>query len=649
MSLSEPHRFGFDCTVDPRLSLGQRLALALLTFAIWVATHRYSGIWHDGVLYAGQALNRLYPERFVGDLFFAYGSQDSFSVFSPLYAGLISVVGINPASLILTVFAQCAWLVSAALLAKSVLQGVLPWVGLLAITALPRVYGADDVFAYAEVFATARVLSELLVLAGLACLYGGRRVAGNSLLLGAALFHPVIAFPGIAVAFAMQASWRIVLAASTCAFLAVPLLAFGVPDAREPLRVMDSLWYGISIERSPFVFLGQWELAELAQPVIWVAILSLASRMSLGFARRFWHSVIYAGTIGFALAAMADCWPIALLVQMQTWRSAWLLQVCGILAAVWLIQALWSQGRFGRLLLIAMATCLFAGGDWGFFAGAFLAMSYSALARWRPLVDLVEKHYPLFVAGFVFASLPEVLIVMRELVGAMRAVFIDAMLALPQVSSELVLEQPSVFWLALGTMALFMILSDWSKPVFRVLAGLAVLVTLLISGLSWVALLRPEYRPLVGSDEPPTLLREAIPPGSLTYMEGGHGYLWFVLGRPSYASHHQAAGVIFSRRTALEAQRRLNAIALLGTSDERLQWRIPESEAIMLAGKEKRKWIPTQALVSVCQDPILDFVVLRRPLRGEPAVNPFSVVPVALQKGQSPTMLYVFECRRLRN
>lgn len=63
----------------------------------------------------------------------------------------------------------------------------------------------------------------------------------------------------------------------------------------------------------------------------------------------------------------------------------------------------------------------------------------------------------------------------------------------------------------------------------------------------------------------------------------------------------------------------------------------------------KRKWIPTQALVSVCQDPILDFVVLRRPLRGEPAVNPFSVVPVALQKGQSPTMLYVFECRRLRN
>ena len=70
MSLSEPHRFGFDCTVDPRLSLGQRLALALLTFAIWGATHRYSGIWHDGVLYAGQALNRLYPERFVGDLFF---------------------------------------------------------------------------------------------------------------------------------------------------------------------------------------------------------------------------------------------------------------------------------------------------------------------------------------------------------------------------------------------------------------------------------------------------------------------------------------------------------------------------------------------------------------------------------------------------
>lgn len=204
-----------------------------------------------------------------------------------------------------------------------------------------------------------------------------------------------------------------------------------------------------------------------------------------------------------------------------------------VAGAVWTIAA----HRHGDMLICRWGL--------GILRWSFLAMSYSALARWRPLVDLVEKHYPLFVAGFVFASLPEVLIVMRELVGAMRAVFIDAMLALPQVSSELVLEQPSVFWLALGTMALFMILSDWSKPVFRVLAGLAVLVTLLISGLSWVALLRPEYRPLVGSDEPPTLLREAIPPGSLTYMEGGHGYLWFVLGRPSYASHHQAAGVIF--------------------------------------------------------------------------------------------------------
>jgi hypothetical protein len=175
-----------------------------------------------------------------------------------------------------------------------------------------------------------------------------------------------------------------------------------------------------------------------------------------------------------------------------------------------------------------------------------------------------------------------------------------------------------------------------------------IVLTLFISVLSWDALLRPAHRPLVRYDEPPGALRELIPPGSLTYMEGGHGYLWFVLGRPSYASHHQAAGVIFSRKTALEAQRRLNAVALLGRPDGRLQWRPLVLDTTTMAGMEKLKSIPAQALISVCQDPILDYAVLRRPLRGDPAVEPSATISLALQRGGSPVRLYVFECRRLR-
>lgn len=648
MSLSGSQRSRFTGTADLRLSFGQQLALALLTLAIWGATHRYSGIWHDGVLYAGQALNRLYPERFVGDLFFAYGSQDNFSIFGPLYAGLVRAVGIDLASLIVTILAQSAWLVAAVMLARKVLPGVLSWMGLLAIAALPRIYGTDEVFAYAETFATARVLAEPLVLGGLAFLFGGRPVPGNFLLLGAALLHPVMAFPGIAAAFAMQMPSRAVLVTSALALLSIPLLTLDIPGMGESFRLMDPLWYGISMERSPFVFFSRWELVDFGQPAVWVATLFLAAMLTRGVARRFWFSVLYAAALGFALAAMAERWPIALLVQMQPWRSAWLLQVCGILAAVWVIRALWSRGPFGRLVLIVLATCLFAGGEGGAFACGLLAVCYPALARWQPLVDLVEKYHRLFSAGFVFAAIPEMLIVTRELLGAIRSVLVDVALLFPKASSVLVPEQPRVFWLALGAASLLMILNGWRGPVSRALAWLAVVLTLFVSVLSWDALLRPAYRSLVRSDEPPAALREAIPLGALTYMEGGHRYLWFVLGRPSYASHQQAAGVIFSRRTALEAERRLNAVAVLGTPDGRLQWRLPESEATRLADKEPPKSIPAQALVSVCQDPILDFAVLRRPLRGDPVVKPSATIPVALHRGGSPVKLYVFECQRLR-
>lgn len=645
MSLSRLQHLDPNAAIEPRLTRGQMFALLLLILAIWAATHRYTGIWHDGVLYAGQALHRLYPDRFVGDLFFVHGSQDSFSVFGPIYARLASAVGIDRASLIVTGVAHGAWLIALAMLARVVLRGAFFWVALLAIAALPRMYGAENVFAYAETFATARVLAEPLVLAGLACLGGGRRTAGNLLLLSAALFHPVMAFSGIAVAFAMQMPYRVILATTACALSAVPLLALGLFDIGERFQIMDALWYGISIERSPFVFFSRWQFAEFAQPAVCAAALFLVGAMSLGAARRFWFAVLYAGALGFVLAAMAERWPIALLVQMQPWRSAWLLQVCGVLAVVWVIPALWSRGPFARLMLVAMATCLFAGGDWGPFGGALLAVSYPALARWQLLVKLLGKHYRWFIAGFVVASLPEMLIMMWELLGTLRSVWIGAVLVFPDVSSVLVLDQPHNLWMTLGAASLLMILRAWNNPVTRVLACLAVSLTLFIAGLSWDALLRPGYRSLTPFEAPPAALSAAIPPGSLTYLEGGHGYLWFALGRPSYASHHQAAGVIFSRRTALEAQRRLNAVAQIGSLDARLQWRPPASEGI---GNEELTSIPAQALVSVCQDPILDYVMLRRPLRGDPAVEPLTVISVVLHRGKTPVRLQIFECKRLR-
>ena len=57
------------------MSVAALLAAALLAFQ-----RPYHGIWHDSVLYLGQALAVVDPDIFRQDLFFAYGSQSRFTL-----------------------------------------------------------------------------------------------------------------------------------------------------------------------------------------------------------------------------------------------------------------------------------------------------------------------------------------------------------------------------------------------------------------------------------------------------------------------------------------------------------------------------------------------------------------------------------------
>ena len=92
------------------------LALVAGMVAIWVFSHPYRGILHDGILYLAQALLRTRPETFSRDLFFAYGSQDSYTLFSTPYAFFIGLLGIGGAAKSLLLLAQASFLATTALL-----------------------------------------------------------------------------------------------------------------------------------------------------------------------------------------------------------------------------------------------------------------------------------------------------------------------------------------------------------------------------------------------------------------------------------------------------------------------------------------------------------------------------------------------------
>src|ERR1700736_3765821 len=88
------------------------LSLALMLVTLWLALHGYHGLTGDGQLYAFQAFARLHPQ-FAADLYLQNTSQDQFTLFSPLYAWWIGLLGLENAARSLTLL-LALWFLAAA-------------------------------------------------------------------------------------------------------------------------------------------------------------------------------------------------------------------------------------------------------------------------------------------------------------------------------------------------------------------------------------------------------------------------------------------------------------------------------------------------------------------------------------------------------
>src|SRR5271168_3588276 len=86
--------------------------LALMLLTLWLALHGYHGLADDGQIYAFQAFARLHPQL-KADLYLQNTSQDQFTLFSPLYARCIELLGLENAARLLTL-SLTLWLLAAA-------------------------------------------------------------------------------------------------------------------------------------------------------------------------------------------------------------------------------------------------------------------------------------------------------------------------------------------------------------------------------------------------------------------------------------------------------------------------------------------------------------------------------------------------------
>jgi hypothetical protein len=584
-----------------QFSRQQTVTAALCLSAIWLLTHRYHGIHHDGLFYAVQALAHAAPERFAHDLFFAFGSQDDYTFFTPVYAWLSGQVGLGRAAFALLVAAQCVWILAAFQIARQWLHGIFLVAGLALLFALPRQYGYDPVFHYAESFLTARVWAEGLVLTGIAATLKGRTGLAAASIIGAFLLHPIMALPGalFLATYHGQRYWKW----SPLLFAVTLAGAFALP-------AMDAAWIEMVSKRAPFVFIEKWRWQEWLEPFTWIGILLAAAR-GIAPARTAFAALALTGTAGLTLAAIGAITKAALFVQAQPWRCLWLLKVCGILALMALFMHRWHRSAADRWLLAGFAAAALTASSLGGVTALVLALLANELWRRETPPDL-----PRWVAAG--AAL------------ALFAVLFETLLALLQQGSYLIERiqgalSPSNHW-PVGDLA-----SLFYGPLALLLPPLAVALVMVAKrhpastmGTALIFLSAASYGWYRADDPLQNLLFRAtnlrpfdreIPPDATVYWQDNFLYAWFLLGQGNYASTQQSVGVVFSEQTAQETRRRLARISAFSPTDSD----IGPDGTLLPVNRQRPDHAPQAAdLATLCQDPILHSLILRQPLGAPP-------------------------------
>lgn len=585
------------------------LLLFLLFAALWLLQHPYQGVMHDGVLYTGQALKHLHPENFAHDIFFLYGSQDDYTLFSPLYAGLIERFGLGEGAMLITLLGMLLWCYAVWRFTRS-WPGATRWLYLFLVALLPLKYGGNEIFAAAEPYPVPRLWADALVL--LACAFWLDKHRYRALVSWglAALMHPLMALAGLAFVcfYELRFSRRWMLAVASGAVAACVLALLQVSLFGRLFQAMDPVWLDLVYQRtSLYMFPTAWGAAEYnvlvfhAAVLLWAAALTEDARL-----KRIFVAACATGLSGWLIAVVGGDWLHSVLVlQVQPWRLLWLMYVVGWGAVAWLVPALWKPARFAVLGLAAAWFLREYSG--GLVLLLVLALYWqrarlgSSIIRW--LEGIFAAAILLYLVWTALDASTSYLAVYPE----DRLPFWETLL----IWRDALDEEDALLPLAAGLLAYWL----WHGNRKPALGLLFVFVIFLAYGKGW-DMRSGELKELEsGKNWAETPFNQHIPTNATVYWLDGLQPTWMLLGRSSYFSQHQAAGMVFSQTLSTELYRRYLQVKPLGgkAADFRLMTRReafldrfdPNSPA-----RIEPATLP--ALRKACEEPLLDFVILSK-------------------------------------
>lgn len=172
-------------------------AIGLLVFFAFI---RYYGYDCDAALYLLQAFNYMQPERFVNDVPFMFGNQDSFSIVSPILSMFFKTFGVNVGGMVATFLLQLLWCVFALILVQNwcKLFGCAKWclpvfaVFILALYDKTYGYGCFQNMTVIDPYLVARLFSQVFSIAALGFIFHKNKYISLALFLVATLMHPLV-------------------------------------------------------------------------------------------------------------------------------------------------------------------------------------------------------------------------------------------------------------------------------------------------------------------------------------------------------------------------------------------------------------------------------------------------------------------------
>lgn len=373
--------------------------LFVIGLALFLTFVRYKGYDFDAALYLLQVMNYLQPERFINDVPFMFGNQDSFSLFSPIIAAVFKILGVNVGGIVATLLLQAA--LGSAVIAlvykwcKSVnaVPWALPVTMLLFALLANKEYGpAGFYLPMFEPVLVARLASEVLVVMGLAFLFSRNRYISLAFFVLASLMHPLMAVWALLLwLFIHFPKFR--MPTIVLAFL-FPLSGF--------LHIGRFDFY--SNDWNPIFFRPEWDDALLYSGLLLFWVTMYRHFRDVFFAK-FSLSLFWVSLIGIYLQFAGSYMEHVLLFQIQPFRVQWLCTIPAILVfAIYVRDTLinYEQLTLRDYAGLVLGLCAIAGYQWFVLLIACTVLVLCPIGK-RNVIEIPTLWTKvLFIFGFVF-------------------------------------------------------------------------------------------------------------------------------------------------------------------------------------------------------------------------------------------------------